>query len=125
MDEPKGRILIVDDTEAILLGMTKLLTNAGFHIESANRAAAGLEKFRVGAFDLVVVDYRMPDMNGREFIEEVKRDEKLRSVPIVVMTASVLHGEECLVIGADYFLPKPTEIDKLMEIARKECRRAV
>lgn len=66
-------ILLVDDTEPLLLSMKMLLESFGYSVVTATGGVEGLRKMRSGDFDAVLLDYRMPDLNGLEVIVESKK----------------------------------------------------
>ena len=100
------RVLIVEDSPTQAESIRFMLEEAGFHVESARHGREGLEKIRLSPPDIVVTDLEMPEMNGLELVEAVRRDHP--SVPVVLMTA---HGSEeiaalALRQGAASYVPK-------------------
>jgi CheY-like chemotaxis protein len=83
-----GRILVVDDSATILKVVSAILERRGFAASTARDGAAGLNKLRVeGPFDLVLVDFVMPKMNGFQFCRELRRDPSSKHLPVILMSA--------------------------------------
>jgi CheY-like chemotaxis protein len=77
----------VDDNRSGLAARKAILAELGYTVDCAESAAGGLELFDRHAYDLVVTDFRMPDMNGVEFIAEIRR--RRPQVPIVLLSGFV------------------------------------
>jgi DNA-binding response OmpR family regulator len=83
-----SRILVVDDSPTILKVVGAILERRGFQAETARDGAAGLAKLEEpDPFDLVLVDFVMPKMNGFQFCRELRRRPKTKSLPVVLMSA--------------------------------------
>ena len=120
----QGHILIVEDYEAnrMLLGM--ILDNAGLTYDMAHDGMEALEKFKVGKYDVVLMDENMPNMGGMEAMKEMLRlesEERRPHTPVVSLTANALQGdrERFLESGFDDYLSKPVDPQGLIRtIAR-------
>lgn len=116
-----AQILLVDDFEMILDAWRRLLEHEGFRVTCAK---SGREAIRLmqGAerFDIVLLDYELPDISGLEVLDWIRLQKDLAKMPVIMTTASVMNGEECLDYGADYFLPKPIDIDELLSAVINE-----
>lgn len=111
-------ILFVEDDKMNRRVVGEMLKAARIEMFEAENALEGLRMIDEGDYDLVLMDLRMPGMDGLEAIQHIRRreDEK-RSIPIIVVTADTamdLRGE-CLEKGADEFMIKPVEIRALFE----------
>ena len=120
----RGRILVVDDEPDIREVLEALLANEGYSVELAPNAAEGLRLMEAHGYDLVLLDLMLPDRSGMEVLREVRQRD--RETPIFMLTAygSVERAVEALKLGANDFIPKVGENDKLLieidrEIARK------
>lgn len=122
MAERKRRILVVDDEEMIRELLRVNLQRAGFEVEEAADGLEGLEKLQQEEIDLVVLDLRMPHMNGFEFLKVVKRDRRYRLIPVIVMTGYEHEELRALELGADDFLSKPVERARLLARVRAHIR---
>ena len=82
------RFLIVDDFSTMRRIVRNLLKESGFsEADEAEDGVAALQKLRSSKFDFVVTDINMPNMNGFQLLAEVKSDEKLKHLPVLMVTA--------------------------------------
>jgi len=101
-------ILVVDDSITTRVMEKNILESAGYHVLLANDGVEALASLRITHFDLVVSDVDMPRMNGFDLTQKVKHDEKLRNVPVILVTAldSAADRERGLESGADAYMIK-------------------
>ena len=109
LPEETGHILVVDDLEPNRDLLSRRLKKDGHRVAMAAGGAEALAMLRAGSFDLVLLDLMMPGMNGFDVLAEMKRDEELMLVPVIMVSAldetdSVIR---CIEAGADDYLPKP------------------
>ena len=109
MQRRTGHVLVVDDDALNRRLVTATLAREGLRTTSANDGAAALVAIGEDPPDVILLDIEMPGMDGIEVLERIKSDEKLRHLPVVMIsgiddTASMVR---CLEAGADDFLPKP------------------
>lgn len=111
---PRGRILIVDDEESIRDSLETLLALEGFETTSAVDVASGLQALETKNFDLVLLDLMLPDKSGLEALAEIRENDT--STPVVMLTAygSLETAVQAIKLGADDFLTKPWQNDKLI-----------
>ena len=109
-------ILCVDDEEANLKLLEKLLVPRGYVVVIAANGKDALLKIRSQAIDLVLLDIIMPGMNGFEVCRQIKEDQKLRNIPIIMITASIVKQDRILGIeaGAEEFLSKPFDLAEVL-----------
>jgi HAMP domain-containing protein/CheY-like chemotaxis protein len=88
------RLLVVEDNAAERVGITELLGYEDIEIVTATEGAEALDILRDQAIDCVVLDLRLPDMSGFEVLEQMRDDERLHDVPVVVFTGKELSPEE-------------------------------
>ncbi len=122
MSEKKPAILVVEDEPKMRRLLELHLGEEGFLVRSAADAESGLQLLNRESFDLVVTDFRLPGMNGLEFLQAVKRVDAM--LPVVVMTAygSVESAVEAMKVGASDYVLKPFSFDELVLIIRKELK---
>lgn len=115
------RVLIVDDAPELLLLLKKLVARMGYDVEIASGASEALTIMRAKRIDLVLTDWAMPGMSGGELIAAMKEDERLRSIPTIVLTGHDTEQErrEAESVGCDRFLVKPIMRDELQRIINK------
>jgi CheY-like chemotaxis protein len=102
-------ILIVDDNEQNLRLTRKVLRFAGFRTLEAASGVEGLSLAAEHRPDLILMDIRMPDMNGTEVLQRLRDDERTAAIPVVALTSSTMKGdrERFLADGFDGYLEKP------------------
>ena len=114
---PGKRILLVDDTPMNLQVIAGLLKRTLMQIDVAVSGVECIEKFGISDYDLVFLDYRMPQMNGIETLHEIARlyPDKFKKTPIISLTASAVSGdkEKMLAAGFTDYLSKPVNIDEM------------
>jgi CheY-like chemotaxis protein len=114
------RILVVDDDTVMRNVFSVMLQRASFEVDVAEDGLVGVEMWRKGSYDLVLMDVQMPRMNGFEATCAI-REKELASgghTPIVAITAYALEKDEveCLAAGMDAYLPKPIDFKKCIEM---------
>ena len=122
-------ILVIDDHEPMRRNVRMILEMEGFKALSADNGQAGLELARRDKPDLILCDISMPEMDGYEVLQAIRKDEGTATIPFVFLTA---HGERLDVragmnYGADDYLTKPVEHDELLAAiaARLQRKRAL
>jgi CheY-like chemotaxis protein len=105
-----ARILVVDDNEDNRYTLTRRLQREGYEqVDLATNGREALDLIAQRPFDLVLLDIMMPEMNGYEVLERLKADDRLRHIPVIVISAiSELDSVvRCIELGAEDYLPKP------------------
>lgn len=105
-----ARILIVDDNEDNRFTLSRRLKKIGYRqLETAVNGREALEKITSQPYDLVLLDIMMPEMDGYEVLETVKKDVNHRHIPIIMISAADQLDSvvKCIELGAEDFLPKP------------------
>jgi len=112
-----SKILIVDNDEGLVHFLTRLFVKQGHEVESSNDGASSLELLRSEAFDLILLDYKMPGLNGLETLAEIKRAQI--KTPVIVMTAygTTETAIEAMRLGAYDYLLKPFDSEGLKRLA--------
>ena len=109
----KIKVLLVDDERDFLSTMGKRLGKRGVMPFKAETGEGALEFLKTNAVDVVVLDVKMPGMDGIETLREIKRMDPLVEVIMLTGHASVEAAIQGMEIGAFDYLMKPTEIDEL------------
>lgn len=81
------RILVVDDDQKILQVIKIMLQHEGFEVTAVSESPQGLELALEEDFDLVILDVMMPQMDGYEFFDRLRQDERTRDLPVLLLTA--------------------------------------
>ncbi len=122
-----GRILIIDDDEANRGIMARQLERQGHVIVSADNGRAALKLLKNVPFDMILLDIMMPEMSGFEILERLKGEERLREIPVIVISAfdDPSAMASCIELGAEDYLPRDFDpiilrarIGSIMERAR-------
>ena len=116
-----AHILTVDDSASIRMTTKIALSNAGYTVTEAVDGADGIAKLSAGAFDLIVTDLNMPNLDGLTMIRELRRMPAHTGVPVIFLTTES-DGEiksQAKAAGATGWLTKPFDPESLVKIARK------
>ena len=105
------RILLVDDTEDILLVVSRRLTSWGYEAFTASSGEEGLKLAEEHVPDLILLDIMMPKMKGRDVCARLKADPKTAKIPVIFLTALGLadHIKAGMDLGAEDYIVKPFE----------------
>jgi PAS domain S-box-containing protein len=121
-ERPRRRVLVVDDDYHVRPTLARLLQRGGFQVAEAADGRTGLELIERNPPDLVLLDIRMPDIDGYEVLRQLKQHPAHQHIPVVVLTASDLGAaakQRALDLGAVRYLEKPIASgDLLAEIER-------
>lgn len=116
MSEEKINILIIEDDESARISLKAILSLEGYAVRDAENASMALGLLKEKHFDILLVDYRLPDMNGIDLIKQamvISSD----SIPIVITGAASLEiAVEAMRIGAHDYLVKPVNMEELKKI---------
>ena len=110
-----ARILLVDDVELNRTVALAFLADTGVHVDVATHGREALEMARARPYDLVLMDIQMPEMDGLTATREIRKEARLRTLPIVAMTAHAMTGdrERSLEAGMNDHLTKPIDPEAL------------
>ncbi len=119
-----NKILIVDDEPFNLDLLEQELADQGYVIERANDGSEALEKVPSFLPDVILLDYMMPKMNGLEVVARLKRDERYKGIPVILLTAKASQQDKVkgLDAGADDYVVKPFESFELLARVRSMMR---
>ncbi len=120
------KVLVVDDEEDYRLIVRDILGSAGMEVRSARDGQEGLSALREFEPDLVLVDWMMPGLDGEGFCQALRAEEKLRRIPVLMLTVKQAADEEleALHFGVDDFIVKPFSPEVLLARVRAALRRA-
>ncbi len=107
-------VLVVDDDEGLLETLHDLLEMEGYTVVLAHDGIEALEKLESLRPAVILLDLRMPRMDGATFAREVHQRGNLQSLYIIVMTANLDAHKTATAIGANDFLAKPFDVDELL-----------
>ena len=117
------RVLAVDDEADFLETLVKRFTYRQIPVTAASSGREALAKLDAEAFDVVILDMRMPGMDGLAVLKEIKKRHPLVEVIILTGHASVEAGMQGMSLGAYDYVLKPVDFGELLEKARKAHER--
>jgi two-component system, OmpR family, KDP operon response regulator KdpE len=117
------RILVVDDERQITRMLRTSLQSSGYEVSVAANGVEGLERFEASRPDLIITDLAMPEMNGLELTQAVRR---VAQTPIIVLSVRDADAMKVQALddGADDYLTKPFSVPELLARVRAQLRRA-
>ncbi|WP_029523853.1 response regulator [Polaromonas glacialis] len=115
------KILLVDDDVRNIFSLTSALEQKGFVVEIGRNGFEALERLgEVPDIELVLMDIMMPGMDGLEATRRIRQNPRLQKLPIIAVTAKAMKDdqEQCLAAGANDYLAKPIDLDRLFSLLR-------
>jgi DNA-binding NtrC family response regulator len=118
-----GSVLIIDDEAAIRESLQTLLEFEGYSVDTANDGLEGLQRIAERPFDLVLLDFALPERNGIEILQEIR--ERDAELPVIMITAygTVENAVNAMQAGATNFIQKPWDNEKLLADVRTAVGR--
>lgn len=118
-----GRVFVIDDDDVMLLSCRRVLEKAGYEVETFATGQAGITRLEAVRPHLLLVDLKMPELDGFQVIERVRAIDP--EIVIVVLTgyATIANAVEAMKAGAYDFLPKPFTPDELRLLVNRGCER--
>jgi CheY-like chemotaxis protein len=118
------RILLIDDNKDICQLTKTILSEQGYQVAFYGNAEDGIKSAKSNKPNLILMDVLMPGLGGAEAVRELKKDQDLKDIPVVFLTALVTNKEQTFkninVDGEHYrTLGKPYEIDQLLQVVRE------
>ncbi|PZD70903.1 Phytochrome-like protein cph1 [Acaryochloris thomasi RCC1774] len=116
IDENKGDILIVDDTPENLRLLSKTLTEQGYEVRAVKNGAMALSAVQMDPPDLVLLDIRMPEMNGYEVCQQLKANVKTYDIPVIFLSAldDTLDKVTAFEVGGVDYITKPFQTEEVI-----------
>ncbi|WP_313513814.1 response regulator [Pseudomonas sp.] len=115
------KILLVDDDVRNIFALSSALEQKGAMVEIARNGLEAVAKVQEDSeIDLVLMDIMMPEMDGYEAMTEIRKDPRFARLPIIAVTAKAMKDDQdrCLRAGANDYLAKPIELDRLFSLIR-------
>lgn len=121
IDFSQYTILVVDDVYLNLVLVEKMLKRHNFNVETANGGSEALDMIAEKKPSLVLLDLMMPNMDGFEVLERLRKDPETQNLPVIILSAlnsdaDITRGMEC---GANDFITKPIIMARLIESVKK------
>lgn len=118
LDLKDKTILIADDDIKNVFVLTSALEDFNANIIDAQNGKEAIKLLETRKVDLILMDIMMPEMDGYETIREIRKNEKLKNIPVIAITAKAIawDREKCLEAGADDYISKPIDYDVLISL---------
>ncbi|NOX32452.1 MAG: response regulator [Deltaproteobacteria bacterium] len=116
-----AKVLLAEDNPVNQMVAIEILTLAGMTVHKAANGLEAIEKIKNEAFDAVLMDVQMPEMDGLEATARIRNDLGNKDLPIIAMTAHAMRGdrEKCIAAGMDDYISKPIDRLKLYKVLKK------
>ncbi len=114
-------VLIVDDDMRNVFALSSLLEERGLKVVVGRNGREGIEKLEnTKGINLVLMDIMMPEMDGYEAMRAIRKKPKYKKLPVIALTAKAMQGDrdKCIEAGANDYLTKPVDADKLLSLLR-------
>lgn len=118
------RVLVVDDEQSIRDLLVRTLAMAEYSVECAGDGRAGLERLRLGSYDLVIADLRMPGMDGLSMIREARRLHPALKIIIITGFSSEAAAIEAVNLGVVGYLVKPFRVPQVLSAVTRALGEA-
>jgi DNA-binding response OmpR family regulator len=117
--------MIIDDEETFLKLVKNILEPEGFEVSTAYEGREGIEKMRKNLPDLLLLDINLPEVDGFQICQQIRKDPQLRELPIIMLTIRDKPEDEIrgLNIGSDDYLSKPFHPEDLITRINMVLRR--
>ena len=115
------KVLVVDDDARNIFALTTLLENNDMEVISATNGRQAIELIHQQAdIGIVLMDIMMPEMDGYQTMQEIRKDSQFESLPILALTAKAMKGDrdKCLAAGASDYVAKPVNTNELLSLLR-------
>ena len=115
-DQPRARVLVVDDEPDLVRILQFGLKAAGYEVESASDGQEGLKKAREMKPDIILLDLMLPKLDGYKVCRLLKFDERYKNIPIIILSARTQEGDQLLAMemGANRFITKPYDFQEVL-----------
>ena len=121
--ENKIKLLLVDDEEKFLESIAKRLELKNFEVTTATNGQEAIAAAEKGLFDVAVVDFQMPGMDGTQVLKKLKENHKYIEIIMLTGHATIDSAVEATKLGAFKYLEKPYAFENLVEVMRPGSRR--
>jgi CheY-like chemotaxis protein len=114
--EVRRSVLLVDDEFEFRNAVGEALHDAGWHVRGAATGIQALAVLQRWTPDVILLDLKLPAMDGWEFVAEAERQNAIQGIPLVIMSARMDPRTEVMKLGADAALAKPIDLDELQAV---------
>ena len=116
ISKPIADILVIDDTPENLALLSQMLTERGYKVRSVTKGSTGLRGAIAAPPDLILLDVKMPQMNGYEVCQKLKADERTQDIPVIFISAlgDVLDKVKAFQVGGVDYITKPFQVEEVL-----------
>ncbi|NML18711.1 response regulator [Azohydromonas sp. G-1-1-14] len=117
------RVLLAEDDARNIFALSSVLEPLGVRLEIARNGREALQRLEAQDIDLVLMDIMMPEMDGLEAMRRIRAEARWSALPIIALTAKAMpeDRERCLEAGANDYIAKPIDVDRLVSLCRVWC----
>lgn len=121
MQNPK-KVLVIDDDQIITMQVLEIITQAGLNVITAANGRLGLESAKKERPDLILLDRRMPEMDGNETLIHLKNTEETKDIPVIMLTGDDRATDiaTSFELGASDYIVKPFDADLTIKRIQKQ-----
>src|SRR5260221_13849899 len=110
------KMLIVEDHDDMRISLTHQFELENFDIDTASDGNTGLSKMKENDYDIVLLDLKLPGMDGMTILKEIRRERRLPNVIVITAVNDLPTAQECLKLGARDYISKPYDPEELLDV---------
>ncbi|MEM9192203.1 MAG: response regulator, partial [Myxococcota bacterium] len=114
MTGPAQSLMVVDDDETFRTRLARAFEDRGFEVRTAKDGAEALRQAKEESPELVVVDLRMPEMNGLELVRALKTEDPTTNIVVLTGYGSIASAVDAVQLGATHYLTKPASAEDVL-----------
>ena len=118
-------ILVVDDDEAVRKSLSSILSEEGYSVETVENGNQAIRISEKSRFDIALIDIKLPDMDGTELLSRLKENQPRMIMIVITGFPTLENAMETVNEGADGYILKPFDVQKLLEMIRKHLKREI
>ena len=114
-------VLVIEDNDQNMYLIEFILKKHGYGVLKAINGQEGIKMAKESDFDLIIMDWQLPDIDGLEVTKRIKKIERLKEIPVIFCTSNVMKGdrERAVDAGADDYIEKPIRPESFIEVVKK------
>jgi len=118
-------ILVVDDDAAVRKSLSSILSQEGYSVEAVENGNHAIRISEKSRFDIALIDIKLPDMDGTELLSRLKENQPRMIMIVITGFPTLENAMETVNEGADGYILKPFDVQKLLEMIRKHLKREI
>ncbi len=118
-------ILVVDDDASVRKSLSSILSQEGYLVETVENGKQAIRISEKSRFDIALIDIRLPDMEGTELLHRLKENQPHMVKIVITGFPTLENAMETVNEGADGYILKPFDVQKLLEMIRKHLKREI